>query len=150
MRDLGLLMLRLVVGSIFIIHGYPKLFGGPGTAERLHPTVRRHLGAHFDAQMERGSVAGYRASVERTGVPFPGPMTWVSLLSQFGGGILLVLGWHTRLAALGLVVNMLVAISRVHWSKGLVGGYEFALSLLSASLALALAGPGAISIDGDD
>jgi uncharacterized membrane protein YphA (DoxX/SURF4 family) len=46
---------------------------------------------------------------------------------------------------------MLVAITRVHWKGGLVGqsGYEFALALLGALVALLLGGPGALSLDGD-
>jgi putative oxidoreductase len=149
MQSLGLLILRLITGGIFIVHGYPKLFGGPGKLEKLHPAVRRHLGPRFEQAMETGSIAGFRASVERTGVPVPGPMTWASVLSQFGGGILIVLGWHTRLAAAITGMNMVVAISRVHWGKGLMGGYEFALLLLGSLVTFILSGPGAISIDGD-
>ena len=152
MRDLGLLVLRLFVGSIFVIHGYPKIFGGPGKAEKLHPKVRQHLGPGFEAAMERGSIAAFRGNVERTGVPLPGVMAWAAALAEFAGGLLLVVGWLTRPAALALCGNMVVAVTRVHWKNGLVGqgGYEFALSLLGSLLTLLLAGPGAISIDGDD
>ncbi len=152
MRDLGLLVLRLVVGGIFVVHGYPKFFGGPGTAEKLPPTLRRHLGEGFDAMMERGSIAGYRESVARTGVPLPGIMVWLSALSQLVGGALLILGWFTRPMAFALCINMLVAITRVHWPHGLVAprGYQFSLTLLGALLALLLSGPGALSIDGDE
>jgi putative oxidoreductase len=150
MRDLGLLVLRLIVGGIFVVHGYPKLFGGPGKA--LHPMARRHLGPGFEQAMERGGIAGFRSTVERTGMPVPGVMAWVGALAEFGGGALLALGWLTRPAALALCGQMAVAISRVHWKNGLVGqgGYELALSLLGGLLALLFAGPGAISIDGDE
>jgi putative oxidoreductase len=152
MRDLGLLLLRCMVGALFVIHGYPKIFGGPGKAEKLHPKVRQHLGQGFDAAMERGSIANFRGNVERTGVPLPGVMAWVAALAEFGGGILLILGWLTRPVAFLMSGNMVVAVTRVHWKNGLVGqgGYEFALAMLGALLALVLAGPGAISIDGDD
>ncbi|HZU04564.1 MAG TPA: DoxX family protein [Chloroflexota bacterium] len=148
MRDLGLLLLRLVVGGLFVVHGYPKLFGGPGKS--IHPALRRHLGPGFEAAMERGGIANFRNAVERTGVPLPGVMAWVAALAEFGGGILLILGWHTRLAALALCGDMSVAISRVHWKTGLMGqgGYELALALLGGLLALLFAGPGAFSIDG--
>ena len=152
MRDLGLLLLRCVVGAIFVIHGYPKIFGGPGKTDKVHPKVRQHLGPGFDAAMERGSIASFRGNVEGMGFPAPGVMAWVAALAEFGGGILLILGWLTRPAALVISGNMVVAVTRVHWKNGLVGqgGYEFPLSLLAALGALLLTGPGAISIDGDE
>lgn len=152
MRDLGLLLLRVMVGAIFVIHGYPKIFGGPGKVEKVHPKVRQHLGAGFDAAMEHGSIASFRGNVEGMGLPMPGIMAWVAALAEFGGGILLILGWLTRPVALIMSGNMVVAITRVHWKNGLVGqgGYEFPLSLLGSLVALVLAGPGAISIDGDE
>ena len=148
MRDLGLLLLRLIIGSIFVVHGYSKLFGGPG--KTVHPTARRYLGPGFDQAMERGGIANFRSSVERTGVPMPAVMAWVGVVAELVGGALLVLGWLTRPAALALCGQMAVAISRVHWKNGLVGqgGYELALSMLAGVLAVLFAGPGAISIDG--
>jgi putative oxidoreductase len=152
MRDLGLLLLRVMVGAIFVIHGYPKIFGGAGKVEKVPSKVRQHLGPGFDAAMERGSIANFRGNVEGMGMPLPGMMAWVAALAEFGGGILLVLGWLTRPVALIMSGNMLVAVTKVHWKNGLVGqgGYEFPLSLLGSLVALVLAGPGAISIDGDD
>jgi putative oxidoreductase len=151
MRHVGLLLLRLIVGGIFVVHGYPKILGGAGKLDRLHPTLRRHLGPGFDAAMERGGIANFRGNVERTGVPLPGVMAWAAALAEFAGGALLILGWLTRPAALMLCGNMLVATTRVHWKGGLVGqsGYEFALALLGALVALLLGGPGALSLDGD-
>ena len=152
MRDLGLLLLRCLVGAIFVIHGYPKIFGGPGKAERLHPKMRQHLGPGFDAAMERGSIANFRGNVENLGMPLPGVMAWVAALAEFGGGVFLILGWLTRPVALIVSGNMVVAVTRVHWKNGLVGqgGYEFPLTMLAALLTIVLAGPGALSIDGDD
>src|SRR5579883_3353893 len=100
MRDLGLLVLRLMVGGIFVIHGYPKIFGGPGKVEKLPQPVRQHLGPGFDAAMERGSIASFRGNVEGMGMPMPGMMAWAAALAEFAGGTLLILGWLTRLAAL--------------------------------------------------
>ena len=144
------MLLRVIVGGLFVVHGYPKIFGGPG--KPLHPTVRRHLGPGFEAAMERGGIANFRGNVERTGVPLPGIMAWVAALAEVVGGGLLVLGWLTRPAALALCGNMAVAIGRVHWKNGLVGqgGYELALLMLGSLLTLIFAGPGAISIDGDE
>jgi putative oxidoreductase len=152
MRHLGLLVLRLILGGIFVIHGYPKFFGGPGKKETLPPGLLRHLGEGFVAQMDRGSLGGYRESMMRAGVPLPGVMGTISAASQLGGGALLMLGWLTRPAALSLAVNMVIAIWRVHWSKGMVGrmGYEFCLALLAGCLALLFGGPGALSIDGEE
>ncbi len=150
MRDLGLLLLRLILGGIFVVHGYPKVFGGPGKAAPA--PLRRHLGPGFDQSMERGGIANFRNTVAGLGTPLPGVMAWVGALSELVGGALLILGWFTRPAALAVSGNMAVAISRVHWKNGLVGqgGYEFALVCLAGLLALLLGGPGAISIDGDE
>ena len=149
MRDVGLLLLRIVIGGLFVLHGYPKLFGGPGKA--VPAKAARHLGPGFGQAMERGGVSNFKGSVERTGVPMPHLMAWVAALTEFVGGGLLVLGWLTRPAALLLCGNMGVAIGRVHWKTGLMGqgGYELAVALLGGLLAIVFNGPGAISIDGE-
>src|SRR5215207_5047589 len=113
MRDVGLLLLRVIIGSLFMMHGYPKLFGGPG--KTVPPRASRHLGPGFQAAMERGGVSGFQTNVERTGLPMPKLLTWAAVLTEFGGGGLLVVGWLTRPAALALCGVMGVAISRVHW-----------------------------------
>lgn len=149
MRDIGLLLLRLVIGSLFILHGYPKLFGGPG--KTVHPRAARHLGPGFGQAMERGGISNFKGNVEGLGVPMPHLMAWLAALAELVGGGLLIVGWLTRPAALALTANMGVAIGRVHWKTGLMGqgGYEPALTFLGGLLALLFAGPGAISIDGD-
>ncbi len=150
MRDLGLLLLRLILGGIFVVHGYPKVFGGPG--KTAPAPLRRYLGPGFDQAMERGGIENFRKVVAGLGTPLPGVMAWVAALAELAGGALLMLGWLTRPAALALCGDMAMAISRVHWKNGLVGqgGYEFALACLAGLLALLFGGPGAISIDGDD
>ena len=120
---LGLAILRVVVGIVFIAHGAQKFFqfGIPGT-----------IGAF--TQM---------------GVPLPGITAPLVSALELGGGVLLVLGLLTPLVALLLAIDMLAAILLVHLPAGffLPNGYEFALTLMSACLALVLAGPGAAAVD---
>ncbi len=148
MVSLGLLVLRLIVGGIFAAHGFPKLFGGPG--KRVPPTAQRYLGPGFVQAMERGSPQAFAQVLEHLRIPNPGAMAVFVGWVEFLGGILLAIGMLTRFAAALLVGNMAVAIQKVHAKQGLVGqgGSEFPLALLAASLAILLAGPGKISIDG--
>ena len=117
-RPLALLVLRLALGAIMIAHGYHKVFGG--------------LSKH----------AGFVASLG-----IPGWLGYVSAFTEFVGGMLLVAGLLTRLAAIAICINLLVAVFKVHWRQGLVGGYEFPLSLAAIAFALIFYGAGPISID---
>jgi putative oxidoreductase len=122
--DWALVFIRLALGTVFIMHGWPKVkdFGFPiGMADRL----------------------GYEPAV------FFG----VALaLIEFGGGLLLILGLGTRLTALLIAITQLVAVKEVHWKCGYGGaegcsGYEFNFVLLCGLVALMLAGAGAYSVD---
>jgi len=145
--SLGLLLLRLIVGGTFAVHGYPKLFGGP--SKPVPPEAARFLGQGFVQAMGRGP-AGFVETLSGLGVPLPKVMARVVGGVELFGGLLLALGWHTRLAALLLGGEMAVVIWKVHWRNGLSapGGFEFPLSLLGACLALFFGGPGRISVDG--
>lgn len=115
----GLAILRVVVGAVFFVHGFQKLF-----------------------LMGFGGVADM---MEGIGVPTPGLFAVVVTLVELLGGLALILGLFTRLAAVSLAVDMLVATLTVHMPNGFSvqnGGYEFTLVLLAASVALAVAGPG--------
>jgi putative oxidoreductase len=121
--NLALTALRIVVGAVFIAHGGQKLF--------------------------TYGFAGVTGAFGQMGIPFPGLMGPFIALLEFFGGIALVIGLLTRLASLGLVFNMLGAIAFVHLKGGffLPAGYEFALTLAAANLALVFTGAGSYSID---
>ena len=120
---LGMTILRIVVGIVFIVHGAQKLFvfGIPGATAAF-------------AQMH----------IPLAAVVAPG----VSIL-EFVGGIALVIGLFTRVIALLLAIDMVGAIVFVHGRNGffLPMGFEFAFSLLGACVALAVAGAGEYSVD---
>ena len=121
---LGLLPLRIVLGLVFIYHGYLKLFTG-----------------NFP-----GGTAGFFASL---GIPLPTFFAIIVSLLEFFGGIALLLGLMTRYASVLLAVNMLVALLLVHLPNGFLvpGGVEFPLTLFAGLLTLALLGSGKYSVD---
>lgn len=121
--DWGVTILRVVVGIVFAMHGGQKLFvyGFAGTGQAM----------------------------ERMGIPLAPVAGVVVTLVEFLGGILLIAGLATRWAAALLAIDMLVATLRVHLGAGffLPRGFEYALTMLAANLALALCGPGALALD---
>jgi putative oxidoreductase len=122
------LVLRLPVGIIFAAHGAQKLFGWFG-GYGLEGT------GQFFASV--GLNPGYQ-------------MALLAGLVEFFGGMALVAGLLVRPAAAALAGAMLIAVFAVHWSKGFFassGGYEYALALFAASLALVFSGGGRWSAD---
>ena len=121
--DLALALIRIAAGVIFIAHGYQKLF-------------------------EFG-FGGVTQGFSGMGIPLPGIAAPFVTLLEFFGGIALVLGVGTRLVAALFAVEMLVALFMVHLKNGffLPTGFEFVLILGTVSAGLALAGPGALSVD---
>ena len=146
MRDLGLLLLRIVAGITLAAHGYPKLFGGPG--KQPHPLLTRTMGPNYPAALER-SGPGFVAGLQRMGVPYPEIAAKASGLTEFAGGLALAAGLLTRPVSFAAAFNMGVATWKAHWKNGFYGqgGYEFPLLLGTAALAIGLTGPGAISLD---
>jgi putative oxidoreductase len=109
------LVMRLAIGAILIAHGYKKVFGG------FHH--------HMDAVASLG---------------LPAWMAYLSAGTEFFGGIALVLGLFTRFFSLAVLIEMIVAIWKVHLKNGLTGqgGYEFPLAIATIALALLCFGGG--------
>src|ERR687885_2633073 len=128
LTNVALLILRIVVGVLFMGHGAQKLFGvfgGPGPA-------------------------GFAGWLQGLGLRPARVWAIVAGLCEFGGGLLFALGLVTLIAALALLAVMLTAVATVHWTKGLwvtKGGYEYNLVLSAVAAALALAGPGLYALD---
>ena len=146
-KDLGLLLLRSGAGVILMAHGYPKLFGGPGK-EPPAPAAGL-LGPNFPEAVEKGGPESFAETLKHLGVPQPQVAAVVAGLSEFGGGLGMILGLQTRPAGLLAATTMAVAARKAHWEKGFFGqgGFEFPALLGLVGLSLALTGPGAISID---
>ena len=132
-NDPTLLVLRLVLGSVFFAHGAQKMlgwFGGDGFTGTM---------GFFTQQMG-----------------IPAPLAVLAIAAEFFGGMGLILGFLTRIAAFGIGVNMLVAIMAVHrgvgffmdWAGTQKGeGYEYHLLVLAIAAFLIIRGAGAFSVD---
>jgi putative oxidoreductase len=126
--DIGLLILRLVVGGLLAGHGSQKLFGwfsGPG-------------------------LKGTAGMVESMGFK-PGPL-WAAAASasEFGGGVLTATGLLHPLGPIGTLGSMFVAATKVHWGKPIwatKGGAELPVINMAVVLALTLTGSGRFSLD---
>lgn len=121
--SLGIAILRIAVGCIFAAHGYMKLFVW--------------------------GIGGTTTAFAGMGVPVPGLTAPLVGVLEFFGGIALIVGFLTRLVALGTAIDMLVAVLLVRIKGGFFApnGAEFEILLVAASLALVFTGAGALSID---
>jgi putative oxidoreductase len=118
----GLLVLRLVVGVTFLLHGLDKLGDLAGTEE-------------FFASLE---------------IPAPGLMAPFVAVTETVGGLLLIAGLATPLVGVALAGDMLVALVTTHIGHGFFasdGGFELVLLLGGASLAVVFTGAGRFSVD---
>ncbi len=126
-------ILRLVLGLVFFAHGAQKLLGWFG-------------GFGFSGTM------GYFTGV----MHIPAPLAFLAIAAEFFGGLGLILGFLTRIAAFGIAVNMVVAIATVHsafgffmnWNGNQKGeGFEYHLLVLAMTAFLMIRGAGALSVD---
>jgi putative oxidoreductase len=126
--DVALLVLRLGLGVIFFAHGAQKvlgMFGGPG----LEGTV------------------GFMGKIG-----IPAALAYVAAFTEFLGGIALIFGVLSRVAALGLFITMLVAMFKVHLANGFFlspdgkSGIEYTVALSAMALAILIAGPGRVAV----
>ena len=125
---LGLLIVRLVVGLLFVAHGAQKLFGWFGGY----------------------GIKGTGGWFESIGVKPGATMAVLAGLTELGGGLLFALGLVTPLAAVLIIIPMLVAIAKVHGANGLwatANGYELNLLYIVIALGVALIGAGSYSLD---
>jgi putative oxidoreductase len=130
--DWHLFVLRVVLGAIFFAHGAQKTigwFGGPGHSGIMQWFAHQHI---------------------------PVLLAWLAIIAEFLGGLALMLGFFTRIAALGIVVNMVVATAMVGLPNGLFmnwfgnqkgEGIEFYLLVIVIGLTLILQGAGRWSVD---
>lgn len=123
-HDLGLLLLRVGIGVMFTIHGYPKLVGGPETWAQVGGAMKL-VGINF-APAFWGFLAAFAEAV---------------------GGQLLALGLFFRFACGLLLATMLMAtVSHISSGDGF-NGYSHALEAAFVFLGLLFAGPGRLSVD---
>jgi putative oxidoreductase len=123
--EIAAFVLRITLGVIFIVHGAQKL----------------------------GIIAGGSVDATVKGMGAMGIPSWAAYLAiagEFGGGLGVLFGFLTRIAAAGILSVMTVAILKVHLSNGFFAnnhGFEFPLALAAMALYFILAGGGPYSVD---
>jgi putative oxidoreductase len=126
-------LLRVALGVVMFAHGAQKMLGWFG-------------GYGFS-----GTMKAFTGMMH-----IPAPLAFLAIAAEFFGGLGLILGLLTRVAALGIAVNMVVAALMVHrafgffmnWSGQQKGeGFEFHLLALAMAVFLVIQGAGAFSVD---
>ena len=132
-NDFTFTIVRLVLGVVFFAHGAQKMLGWFGG-----------YGFH-------GSMGFFTAKMG-----IPAPLAFLAICAEFFGGLGLLVGLLSRVAAFGIIVNMLVAIFTVHHVNGLFmnwtgqqkgEGFEYHLLAIALGLVVMLKGAGALSLD---
>src|SRR6202451_3735933 len=121
----ALLLVRVVVGATMIAHGYNHWRGG-------------------------GKIAGTARWFSGLGLKYGALQAWMSVVTEIGAGLLLIVGFLTPLAAAAIISVMLVAGLLAHRKNGFFvfkDGYEYVLVLAVVCLLLGVTGPGRFSID---
>lgn len=119
LREYAPLLIRIGLAAVFIVHGFDKLMDVQGTA-------------------------GFFGKV---GIPLASVSAWIVTIFEFVGGLLLLIGWRTNIAASAIALVMVGAMIFVKFSKGFVGGWEFDLVLFLMAISLLFSGPGSPSVD---
>ncbi len=121
-RPLAVLIARIVLGVIILVHGWHKIF-------------------------PRGSLYNFAQTVAHLGLPYW--LGYVAAFTEFFGGILLILGLLIPVAALGVAIDMAVAVLKVHLHHGLTGpqGFELPLALFALALLVLSSGSGHLAVD---
>jgi putative oxidoreductase len=128
MINIGLLIIRLVIGFLFVGHGAQKLFGW------------------FGGYGLKGTGGWFESIGMKPGVT----MALFAGLAELIGGLLFALGLLTPLAGIMIAGTMLMAIVKVHARNGLwstANGYEYNLTLIAVAIGIALIGPGQYALD---
>jgi putative oxidoreductase len=128
--DAATLMMRAALGLCFVAHGGQKLFGWFGGS----------------------GITGTTAYFRHVGISAPHTFAYVAGIVEFFGGIAIALGFLTIVAAAGLLIEMLIAISAVSYAAGFFVttqkiGWELNVYLIGLLVALLVMGPGAWSAD---
>ena len=128
-RDIGLFLIRGIVGVVFLFHGSQKLFGwfeGPG-------------------------LQNWEQALAQMQVPYPHVSAILSGCAEFFGGLFFLLGLFTRIAAIPIAITMAVAVFKVHNTTFSITaepmGMEYALTLGLVAIGIAFTGPGRLSLD---
>jgi len=121
-RPVAALIGRVVLGAIMLAHGWTKV-------------------------IPHGSLYNFAHMVAHMGLPYW--LGYVAAFTEFFGGIALILGLLTPIAALGVAIDMAVAILKVHLHNGLTGphGFEFPLGLFALAILIIADGPGYLALD---
>ena len=131
-RAAALLVLRVMVGGLFLWHGLGKFFGPPFAGvgfDAFSAILSLHLGSMSDAMVI--AIAAATATVETA------------------GGLMLMAGWHTGTAASVLLLGQVANVAVIRFDYGLFGplGWEDQLVMMGALFALLLGGPGAAALE---
>ena len=127
MKDWATMPLRLGLGIMFLAHGLQKAFGLLGGS----------------------GIEGFSQMISGLGFSPATPIAYLVAYIELIGGLLLIVGLFTRITSAVLIIVMLVAMLKVHFSNGFFamnGGYEYNFIIICSCISLLISGPGHLSI----